>query len=222
MQYIPKIFLIFIICCTLTSCNSPEEELAEEIAYTHDQESENKLSIKGVKYDIDQTNKIAITYYNGDKISGYCNEIVEKLVSKNRISKKEYGLKGRYYFIVNQDILDSLKVFNLKCEQAGNPETIKGIELRAASDGINNHLYDDIKVRVNDIETAHPELYKLGVAHFFELHKPDIINVDVNGKTGNYVDYTLKVVDNMQQESIIAYRVSVVDNKIAVSLNNTF
>jgi hypothetical protein len=77
-------------------------------------------------------------------------------------------------------------------------------------------------VHVTDIETNHPELYKLGVAQFFDAHKPDIINVDMNGKTGNYIDYTLKVVDNTQQESIIAYRISVVDNKIAVSLNNDF
>lgn len=222
MHFIPRILIISLLFASLQSCSSPEEELAEELNYTHDKESDNKLTIKGVKYDLENTNKIAITYYNNDKISNYCNEIVEKLVSKNRISKKEFGLKGRYYFNVNQDIMDSLKFFNFKCEQANNPETIKGIELRAASDGIHNHLYDDIKVHVTDIETNHPELYKLGVAQFFDAHKPDIINVDMNGKTGNYIDYTLKVVDNTQQESIIAYRISVVDNKIAVSLNNDF
>lgn len=222
MFHLPRLLIITIICLSIASCSSPEEEMAEEIAYTHEQDAENRLSIKGVKYDIENTNKLAITYYNSDKISKYCNEIVEKLISKNRISKKEYGLKGRYYFTVNQDILDSLKVFNFICEEEANPATIKGIELRAASDGIHNHLYDDIKVHVTDIETLHPELYKLGVAQFFELHKPDVINVDMNGKTGNYVDYTLKVVDNTQQESIIAYRVSVVDNKISVSLNNAF
>lgn len=217
-----RIFLIFMFSLTLSSCSSSEEELAEEAIYSHEVEPEHKLSLKGIPYELEKTNQLAITYYNNNKINEYCNSIIEQLVTKNKISKKEFGLKGRYYFTVNQEILDSLKFFNFKCEQATNPETIKGIELRAAQDGIHSYLYDDIKVHATDIATIHPELYKLGVSRFFEEHKPTVINVDMNGKTGNYIDYTLKVVDNKQQESIVAYRVSVVDNEISVSLNNAF